>query len=88
MIRLLQDLFKPFQRHTFKCSHEGEIVSIDFGGQKVNLHYNDLFRLIQMMYTHAKLAKRETGDHSRTFNCFAVLGTAEENYKATIPRHI
>ncbi|GAG27046.1 unnamed protein product [marine sediment metagenome] len=82
------NLFKPFKKHTFTCEHEGEIVTCNFGGQNVTMHYADIFKITQMMNVHAKLAKTETGDKSTTYNVMGVLRDAEDNHKATIPRHL
>ena len=72
----------------FVCSHEGELITLKFGNVPITMHYNDALRISQMIFVHAKQAKRETGDHSVTRRGFGILNDVETNYKLSLPRHI
>ena len=79
---------KILGNHKFVCSHESELVTLQFGNVPTTMHYNDALRISQIIFVHAKQAKRETGDNSVTLRGFGILNDVETNYKLSLPRHI
>lgn len=74
-------MFKPFAKHRFRCSHEGELVTLEFGDVPITMHYNDVFRIAQMMWVHAKTAKRKCGDDSIHITALGLASDKEAEYR-------
>lgn len=58
-----------------------ERVAIRIGACAWAIHFVDAFDLAAAIRTHAKAAKKEQGDESRTLLRAGVLSDAERNYK-------
>jgi hypothetical protein len=59
--------------------HERELVGVTLGNQRLQMHYDDAFRLANLIRMHAKQAKKYAGDGRRHHSTFGVLLDAELN---------
>lgn len=73
--------FIPHLKHKFVCNHESELVTMTFGNVPITMHYNDALKICQVITVHAKAAKRESGDMSRTYSGYGLLTDVEERIK-------
>jgi hypothetical protein len=59
--------------------HERELVGVTLGNQRLQMHYDDAFRLSNLIRMHAKQAKKYAGDGRKHHSAFGVLLPAELN---------
>jgi hypothetical protein len=61
--------------------HELDTVWFELGGQRLTMDYKAAAKLGFMLRTHAKQAKKYSGDHGAFIHAEGLLTDAEMNYK-------
>ena len=76
--------FKPFAKHKFQVTHEGELVTLEFGNVPITMHYKDALNICALIHHQAKVCKSANGDTSRNYHVLGTLTDAEANDKMNL----
>lgn len=67
------------KHQNFRVHHEHELVFVNFKGVEIKMDYPTALKLAQMIYGHAKQAKKFAGDYSKRVDAIGVLTDAEQH---------